>query len=197
VRLFTPAEVAVLAYAALAATWLDALKGLGMSTWLIRRLPVVWRDEPGRASRLIRTYLYCSAVPLAVCALGTWWGALGPAGPRAGRRPSAWPLALLAVVCRRRRTISSHPPVLWRNKRLAVWNTWFSVTSACCRGGRLRRRVGFERFLWVTCCSLGGLVPALPPLRRWLSTRGAVGGRLARFAPLLLRRADSLWSHSC
>ncbi|MEP7361855.1 MAG: hypothetical protein ABI972_01250 [Acidobacteriota bacterium] len=177
VRLFKSADVAVLAFASLAATWLEALKGMGMGTWLVRQLAVVWTSKPAYASQMIRTYLYCTAVPLFAGGLLTWYGAWAGrpdlVAPSGGL--TAWTLALLAMVLQ---SLSGSFLVILQcfgdMKRLAGWNTWFSVMQ------RLAPIAGvyffgwrLEPFLWATVLlSAASLLAVLRPVLHWLSKGG-------------------------
>lgn len=174
VRLFAPAEVALLAFAALAATWLDALRGLGMSTWLVRQLPGLWASDRPAAARFIRSYLYCSFVPLLVCSLATWAAALAgrPDLVAPGGESALWSYALLGVVWQ---SVSATFLVILQcfgqMGRLAGWNAWFSVmqrlapvAAAALWGWDLR---GF--LIASAVLSLASLVPAAPVVAGWLA----------------------------
>jgi len=179
VRLFAPAEVALLAFAALAATWLDALRGLGMSTWLVRHLPALWASDRPAASRYLRSYLYCSFLPLAVCSLATWAGALAgrPDLVASGGDSAPWSYALLGVVLQ---SVSATFLVVLQcfgeMPKLAAWNAWFSVTqrlapvaAAALGGWNLR-----EFLIASALLSLASLAPTWGVVRGWLAHgRGA------------------------
>jgi len=174
VRSFTPADVAILAFASLAATWMEALKGMGMGTWLVRQLSVLWLSDPAYASRMIRTYLYCTAGPLLICGFVTWYG--GWAGRPDLVAPSGylapWTLSLLAMVLQ---SFSGSFLVVLQcfgdMRRLAVWNTWFSLTQRLVPMAAVYALGwGFEPFLRLTVIlSAASLLPAVKPLREWLS----------------------------
>jgi len=173
VRAFPAADVAVLACASLAATWLDALKGMGMGTWLVRRLPVVWPGDRPRASGMIRAYLWCTAVPLLAGAVATLYGALAlrpdlvaPAGQRL-----PWTLAMAAMVLQSASgTFLVVLQCFGEMKRLAAWNVWFSVAQRLLPlGGIYVLGWGLERFLLATALlSLASLAPALGAAALWL-----------------------------
>ncbi|MBN8733919.1 MAG: hypothetical protein J0L64_25510 [Acidobacteria bacterium] len=183
VRLFAPAEVALLAFSSLAATWLDALRGLGMSTWLVRHLPGLWTTDRAAAARFIRSYLYCSFVPLAVASLATWAAALAgrPDLAAPGGDSSPWSYALLGVALQ---SVSATFLVILQcfgeMGKLAAWNAWFSVwqrlapvAAAALLGWGLRE------FLIVSAAlSLLSLAPAAGVVRGWLANgRGVAGWR--------------------
>ncbi len=183
VRLFAPSEVAVLALASLAATWLEAFKGMGMGTWMVRQLAVMSDSNPAYASQMVRTYLYCTITPLLVCGALTWYGAWAGRGDLVAPSGSAvpWTLALLAMVLQ---SLSGSFLVVLQcfgdMKRLAVWNTWFSVTQ------RLMPVAGVLLFGWTmqpfliatVLLSAVSLLPAIVPVRQWLSHgSGAVAWR--------------------
>lgn len=174
VRLFAPADVAVLAFAALAATWLEALKGMGMGTWMVRQLAVHWSSDRASASRMVRTYLYCTAVPLLAGSLLTWWGAWAgrPDLLAPSNRLAPWTLSLAAMVVQ---SFSGSFLVVLQcfgdMRRLAVWNIWFSLTQRLAPIAAIYAfGWEFEPFLRLTVIlSAASLLPALKPLLAWLS----------------------------
>lgn len=174
VRLFPQAEVAMLAFSALAAAWLDVWKGLGMSTWLIRHLPAAARERPALAARMIRTYLWCSVAPLAAGSLLTWAGALAirPDLAAPGQRTGDWTLALLGLALQ---SLASTFLVILQcfgeMKTMALWNAWFSVTQ---RLAPVLLTVVWQwrlpEFLLGTCLlTAASLLPAAAPLHAWLA----------------------------
>ena len=179
VRLFPPAEVAVLAFASLAATWLEALKGMGMGTWMVRQLAVQWANDRARASRMVRTYVYCTAAPLVAGGILTWWGSWAgrPDLVAPSNRLEPWTLSLAAMVLQ---SFSGSFLVVLQcfgdMQRLAVWNTWFSLTQRLAPIAAVYAfGWGLEPFLRLTLIlSAASLLPALKPLREWLSSAGGV-----------------------
>jgi O-antigen/teichoic acid export membrane protein len=174
VRLFAPPEVAVLAFASLAATWLEALKGLGAGTWMVRQLANQWSSRPEYAARMVRTFLYCTAGPLVAGGVLTWLGAAAArpdlVAPSGSMR--AWTLALLGMILQ---SFSGSFLVILQcfgdMKRLAVWNTWFSLTQRLAPVSvAFAAGWGLEPFLLLTLAlSAASLLPALHPVRQWLS----------------------------
>ena len=83
-RLFSKEEVAVIAVTGIATILMDACRGLGLGTLLLKRLPQMGTAPAGESQRLIATYLFYSCLPpllltLAGLALPAWseFGASG------------------------------------------------------------------------------------------------------------------------
>ena len=174
VRLFTQTEAALLAFSTLAATWLDVLKGLGMSTWLIRQLPSIRRDQPALAARMIRTYIWCSVAPLAAGTALTWAGALAirPDLAAPDQRTGDWTLALLGLSLQ---SLASTFLVILQcfgeMRTMALWNAWFSVAQRLVPVGlAILWSWRLPEFLLATCLlTAASLLPAARPLRTWLA----------------------------
>ena len=179
VRIFTPPEVAILAFASLAATWLEALKGMGTGAWLVRQLLVQWESNPPYAARMIRAYMYASLAPLLLFGLLTWIGALAGrpdlVAPRGNLIP--WTFALLSMVLQ---SLSGSFLVALQcfgdMRRLAVWNAWFSVLQRLLPVAALYAfGWGLESFLtWTLLLGIVSLAPVLKPMSHWLSQGSGV-----------------------
>jgi hypothetical protein len=173
--LYAPKEAALVAMASLAGSALEALKGLGLGSLLLRELGAL---EGGEAAGRIRTYLAWTAATVLPGAAAVWW--LGPRlRPEVAWDGGLWGRAVFLTLAQS--LSAAFLLVLQARGRFRAQALWTAGTSgvqralpaaAAAAGG-----LTFESFLNLTAVlSAATLLPMAREAFRWMA-----GGRMEKF----------------
>lgn len=173
--LYAPKEAALVAMASLAGSALEALKGLGLGSLLLRELGAL---EGGEAAGRIRTYLAWTAATVLPGAAAIWW--LGPwLRPEVAWDRGLWGRAVFLTLAQS--VSAAFLLVLQARGRFraqALWTAGISgVQRALPAAAAAAGGLAFESFLNLTAAlSAATLMPMAREAFRWMA-----GGRMEKF----------------